>query len=179
MQIPAAEAQSFGSARNYNIQKGRNHMAQRLDVQYVQFYTDGSAARKVAPLAPLKTMKLPQLKKTKRIVLHIDPVAIAGICMAVFMIVLMVVGAVQLTQQRRQLSEMTLYVENLQTENQILEDRFEQKCDLEQIENTARALGLVPKEEVRHVTISAPDMIEQDAPNSWERFYIFLTGLFA
>ena len=36
-------------------------MAQRLSVQYVQFYTDGSAARKFAPLAPLKTMKLPKI----------------------------------------------------------------------------------------------------------------------
>lgn len=154
-------------------------MAQRLDVQYVQFYTDGSAARKVAPMAPLKTMKLPEIKKIKRLVLHIDPVAIAGICMAVFMIVLMLVGAAQLSAQRQQLNEMTMYVEDLRVENQILENRFDQRCDLEQIERTALALGMVPEAQVRHVTIPAPDMIEEEAPNSWEQFYIFLTGLFA
>lgn len=154
-------------------------MAQRLDVQYVQFYTNGSAARKIAPMAPLKTMKLPKIKKAKRIVVHIDPIAIAGICMAVLMIVLMLVGVAQLNAQRQQLGQMTLYVEDLRTENQILEKRFDQKCDLEQIQRTALALGMVPQEQVKHVTISAPDMIEQDPPNSWERFYIFLTGLFA
>ena len=58
-------------------------MAQRLDVQYVQFHTEGSAARKVAPLAPLKTLKLPKIRLKKRITLHIDPLAIGGIFMAV------------------------------------------------------------------------------------------------
>ena len=154
-------------------------MAQRLDVQYVQFYTDGSAARNVAPLAPLVTMKLPKIKKVKRTVLRIDPIAIAGICMAVLMITLMVVGAVQLTTQRQQLNEMTMYVEDLRIENEVLENRFEQKCDLEQIERTALALGMVPEEQVKHVTISAPDMIEEKTPSGWEQFYIFLTGLFA
>ena len=154
-------------------------MAQRLDVQYVQFHTEGSAARKVIPLAPLQTLKLPKIKKVKRLVLHIDPLAVAGICMAVLMIVLMLVGAAQLTTQRQQLNEMTLYVEDLRTENEILENRFDQKCDLEQIERTALALGMVPKEQVKHVRISAPVMIEEETPGTWERFYIFLTGLFA
>ena len=33
-------------------------MARQLDVQYVRFYTDGSAARKVATVEPLKQMNL-------------------------------------------------------------------------------------------------------------------------
>ena len=44
-------------------------MARQLDVQYIRFYTDGSAAHKVAPVAPLKTIKLPKIKKHKRIYL--------------------------------------------------------------------------------------------------------------
>ena len=155
-------------------------MAQRLDVQYVQFYTDGSAARKFAPLAPLKTMKLPKLKKAKRIVLHIDPVAVAGIAMAAFMIVLMLVGVSQLNQQRRELNQMTEYVEQLQVENQLLEGRFERNCDMEALEQTALALGLVPQDQVKHVTIAAPEVEDhQEQQGTWERFYIFLTGLFA
>ena len=154
-------------------------MAQRLSVQYVQFYTDGSAARKIAPVAPLQTIKLPRIKIKKRTVLRIDPIAVASVCMAVLMIALMVVGAVQLADQRQQLSELTSYVEDLQTEQMILENRFEENCDLEQIEKTALALGLVPKDQVEHITISVPRETEEAAPGGWERFYTFLTGLFA
>lgn len=154
-------------------------MAQRLDVQYVRFYTDGSAARKVAPVAPLNTIKLPKVKKAKRIVVHIDPVAIAGIFMAAVMLVLMTVGVVQLNIQRQALNEMTAYVEELQTENEILEERFQNGYDIAEIERTALALGLVPEDQVRHVTIQAPEMTVEDEPDAWERFYIFLTGLFA
>ena len=154
-------------------------MAQRLDVQYVQFYTDGSAARKVAPAAPLKTIRLPKIKKMKPIVLRVDPVAVAGIIVAALMLVLMCVGVAQLNSTRQELHTMRTYVENLRVENELLEDTFQKGYDLEQIERTALALGLVPKEQVKYVTVQVPEAVTEDAPGTWERFYIFLTGLFA
>ncbi len=154
-------------------------MAQRLDVQYVCFYTDGSAARKVAPTVPLKTIRLPQIKRMKRIVLRVDPVALAGIFVAAVMLVLMVVGVVQLHTARQQLDTMTAYVNNLQMENELLEDTFHRGYDLQEVERTALALGLVPKEQVKHVTVQVPETVTEDAPGTWERFYIFLTGMFA
>ena len=55
-------------------------MARQLDVQYVRYYTDGSAARNIAPSVSRKTQSLPKYFKKKRsIVVHVDPVAIAGI----------------------------------------------------------------------------------------------------
>ena len=154
-------------------------MAQRLDVQYIRLYTDGSAARKVAPVVPLKTMKLPPVKKMKRIVLRIDPVAMAATIMAAIMLVLMVTGVAQLKQEQQQLQQMTSYVEDLRVENALLQNRFESGYDVEEIQRTALALGLVPAEQVRCVTIQAPPAEAEDAPGSWEQFYIFLAGLFA
>lgn len=154
-------------------------MAQRLDVQYVQFYTDGSAARKVAPMATLKTIRLPKIKKLKPIVLRVDPVAIAGIVVATLMLVLMCVGVARLNSTRQELNTMSAYVENLRVENELLEDTFQKGYDIEQVERTALAIGLVPKEQVKHVTVQVPETVTEDAPGTWERFYIFLTGLFA
>lgn len=154
-------------------------MAQRLDVQYVRFYTDGSAARKVAPLVPLQTAKLPEIKKTKKIVLRIDPVALAGILTAAVMLVLMVVGMTQLKYEQQQLQEMRTYVDDLRSENQLLENTFQQNCDLEQIERTAVAFGFVPKEQVKHIYVHVEEPDVQETPGSWERIYTFLTGLFA
>ena len=154
-------------------------MARQLDVQYVRFYTDGSAARKVAPVAPLKTIKLPKIKKHKRITLHIDPIAIGGIVMAAVMLVLMLVGVAQLASTRQELAQMEDYVQTLQQENVSLEATYEQGYDLQAVERTALALGFVPKDEVMHVTIRVPQPQITEEPGAWEQFYTFLTGLFA
>ena len=66
-------------------------MAQRLEVQYIRAYTDGSAARKIAPMAPLKTMKLPKIKKHNKITVKIDPIAIGSILMSAFLAITLAV----------------------------------------------------------------------------------------
>ena len=154
-------------------------MARQPDVQYIRFYTDGSAARKVAPVAPLKTMKLPKIRKHKKITLHIDPIAIGGIAMAAVMLILMLVGVAQLASAKKELQTMQSYVQTLQQDNVSLEATYEQGYDLKAVEQTALALGLVPKEEVRHVTIRVPRPQVEEEPGAWEQFYTFLTGLFA
>ena len=154
-------------------------MAQRTDIRYVQFYTDGSAARKLAPVAPLHTIKLPKVKKQKRITIAIDPIAFASLTMALVMTVLIVVGWVQLNNIKQEVQTMTAYVEVLQAENVQLQNTFLEGYDIEQIERTALALGMVPKEQVQHISVQLPEMIEQPEPTTWERFTTFLTGLFA
>ncbi len=154
-------------------------MARQPDVEYIRFYTDGSAARKVAPVAPLKTIKLPKIKKHRRITLHIDPVAIGGIVMAAVMLVLMLVGVAKLVNTKQELQTMQGYVQTLQQENNSLEDTYLQGYDLEAVEQTALALGYVPVEQVKHVTIHVPQVQPEAQPGTWERFYTFLTGLFA
>ena len=154
-------------------------MAQRTDIRYVQFYTDGSAARKVAPVAPLKTIKLPKIKKQKRITLCIDPVAVASIGMALVMAVLIVVGMVQLNAARQDMQTMSAYVQTLQEENTQLQQTFTEGYDIEQVERTALALGLVPVEQVRHVSVTLPEIQEPVEPTAWEQFTTFLSGLFA
>lgn len=154
-------------------------MAQRVDVRYVQFYTNGSAARKVTPVVPLDTIKLPKVKKQKRIIIHIDPVAVFGIAVAAVMLVLMAAGMVQLKNARHELSTMTSYVNTLTQENVSLNAAYSEGYDLDKVKTTALALGLVPVDQVRHVTVQLPAAQTEQTPGAWERFCTFLTGLFA
>lgn len=154
-------------------------MAPKPEIQYIQFYTDGSAAKKVAPIVPLKTIQLPKIKIRKKIVLHIDPIAICGIIMSVVMLILMTVGTFRLVNARNELSQMTGYVHTLQEENATLNQTMREGYDLEEIERTALALGMVPKEQVSHITMQIPVETAPENPGSWERFCTFLTGLFA
>lgn len=152
-------------------------MARQFDIQYVSF-TDGNAARKVAPVSPWKIAKLPKIKKNKRIVLHIDPVAIVGMVTAVIMLVMMIVGVVQLGQAQQETAAMEAYVESLREENAQLITTYEEGYDLEEIETMALALGMVPNTQVRTVRMDVP-AVEERTSGPWEQVWIFLTGLFA
>jgi len=154
-------------------------MARHPDVQYIRFQTDGSAARKAEVAAPVKTMRLPRVKKKKRITLRIDPLALTAIVMTAMMAVLMIVGAVQLNAAQHETAAMRSHVEKLEAENKELNAYYEEHCDLDEIERTAMALGMVPKEQVTHITVHVPQEIAEEQPGAWERFTVFLAGLFA
>ena len=154
-------------------------MARQLDVQYVRFYTDGSAARKVAVVEPLKQMKMPKAKKQKRLVFHVDPIATMGIVVSVLMFVLMVVGVSQFHAAQQRAEVMQTYVNELKAENASLSATYEASYDLERVEETALALGMVPRDQVQRVSIRVPVMEQEEAPGVWDRFYTFLTSLFA
>ena len=154
-------------------------MARQLDVQYVRFYTDGSAARKVATVEPLKQMKMPKTKKQKRIVFHIDPIATMGIVVSVFMLILMAVGVSQLSNAQQRVDTMQTYVDQLETENASLSATYAESYDLQKVEETALALGMVPRDQVQRVSIRVPMVEVEETPGAWDRFYTFLTSLFA
>ena len=154
-------------------------MARHPNVEYIRLYTDGSAARKVDVAAPIETMRLPRAKKQKRITLRIDPLALTAIAMTVLMAVLMIVGVVQLNVARQETAAMLAYVEDLQAENEELQNYFDTKCDLDDIERTAMALGMVPVDQVTHITVQVSREIVEEQPGAWEKFATFLVGLFA
>ena len=156
-------------------------MAQRIDIQYVQFYTSGSAAEKIAPAISVHTGALPQVTKRRVRRVYVDPVAIVGSVVAVCMLVMMLVGLSNLRAEQAKTAEMVNYVTQLQEENAMLHAWYTKECDLEKIEETAVALGMVPRESVEHIAIEVElPPVEEEAPASlWQRIGTFLTGLFA
>ena len=156
-------------------------MAQRIDIQYVQFYTSGSAAKQVAPVTTVRADVLPRVTKRRVRRVYVDPVAILGSAVAVCMLVMMLVGLSNLRAEEAKTAEMVAYVAQLQEENAALHARFEAECDLAKVEETALALGMVPRESVEHTAISVElPLVEEEEPVSlWQQLGTFLTGLFA
>ena len=154
-------------------------MARQPDVQYIRLYTDGSAARKLELVSPVRKAKAPRAKKQKKIILHIDPVAIFGILTAFVMLIVMASSYYNLNQAQENAAAMESYVQELREENAALWERYEAGYDLEEVERTALALGMVPTEQVEQVSVQVTLPEAQPTPNAWERLCTFLAGLFA
>ena len=156
-------------------------MVQRVDVQYIHLYTQGSAARKIQPAVKPQTGTLPQIKKRKVQRIYIDPVATLGAVVAICMLIMMVVGVSQLRTEQQKTAQMVSYVEQLQAKNTALQTQYEEECDLEAVEKTALALGMIPQPEATHTSIQVEiPVAETDLQiNLWQRIGTFLTGLFA
>ena len=153
-------------------------MARQFEVQYIRSYTDGTAARKLDMPLPRKAAHKRPAQKAKRIVLHSDPVAIMGIAMAVIMLVLMSVGCVKLLSAQQDMAVMNDYVQTLRQENIQLQDEYDAGYDLEKVRQTALALGMVPVDQVKQVSIRV-QVPQEPQPDGWEQLRIFLAGLFA
>ena len=156
-------------------------MARKNEIQYVNFYVDGSAARKVAPAFPAaKPRRKPAAKRQEKVVIQIDPVAVCSLVVAVIMLVMISVGLTSLQNARAEAIAMEQYVQNLSAENERLTEEFAQKVDLEAVEKTALALGMVPKEQVQSTPINVTVTPEEaPAETFWSQVTAFLTNLFA
>ena len=156
-------------------------MARKNEILYVNFYTDGSAARKVAPAFPAaKPRKKPAAKRQEKVVIQIDPVAMVSLAVAVVMLIMMSVGLTNLQNARADAMAMEKYVQDLTAENERLTEEFHQQVDLEAVEKTALALGMVHKDQVPSMPITV-DVMQEDVPAEtfWSQIAAFLTNLFA
>lgn len=155
-------------------------MAQRSDIQYIRFYTDGSAARQLQPKAPRKRKKSPvKSAQSKPQVIYLDPLALSGILVSAVMLVLMVIGCVQLLDAQQQALAMENYVASLKIENAELTATYESGYDLEEVEKTALALGMVPVDQVEKITIQLEKPEPVKEPTYWDRACAFFENLFA
>ena len=160
-------------------------MAEKTKIQYISFYSAGSTARKYDLTRPVyEQPQYPELEldaqPKRRTVVRVDPLALCSIAVSVVMLVLMVVGVVQLNSSLQKEQELKAYVEQLYAQNQVLEETYRSGYDLEQIEKEALALGLVPVDQVQHITMQVNRPVEtQEALTVWEELAVFFDGLFA
>lgn len=154
-------------------------MARQPHVRYIGYYTDGSAAKKVAPAFPAKKVEKPKVRRRKRKVVYVDPVATVGILVAFSMLMFMLAGLNRLHTAQRETAQMEQYVEYLDDKNADLATRYENGYDISDIEKKALAMGMVPKDAVRQVPIAASIPQAQEEAGMWQRITTFLTGLFA
>lgn len=158
-------------------------MAKRPEIQYIQFYVDGSAARQLEPAASERQQKphrAPVARKPKCKLVYIDPVAVFGIVISVMMLITMLVGVSQLKTAQTEQTAMDRCVAQLRLDNHDLQERYKQEIDLADIEEKAIALGMVPASgaNVTTIVLSEPEVIAEPV-TLWEQVGTFLAALFA
>ena len=138
-------------------------MAGKPEIQYIRYYIDGTAARKPEPQLPNKPRKpLPRKKRRAKYVLKVQPLAVLGILLSVVLLWVMAGGVLEFLDAQDQLQRMQNHVTEQRNENAALRQHYESQINLEDIHRAALALGMVPEDQVRHITISVP--MEQSAP---------------
>ena len=149
-------------------------MVRKPDVQYIRCYTDGSSARALQLFKSAPKTKLPKVRRKKAMVIRLDPLAYAGILVSMVMLVMMVVSCFQLRAIQEKTYQMDSYVDTLKEQNARLSHNYHTGYDLKDVEKKAKAMGMVPMEEVRRITVSVEEPVEEMAENST---WAFLTDL--
>lgn len=149
-------------------------MVRKPEIQYIRYYSAGSAAR-VAEAVPQKRRKKATLPEPKKqLELHIGPLAFMGLFMCVVMVVMMAVGMAQLHAVTEEADRLEAYVDELAMENGRLRQEYERGYDLRQVESMARGMGLIPLEEASRVSVWVPMETQEQESGFWHT----LTDLF-
>ena len=151
-------------------------MARKAAIQYVSFYSEGSAARQIELKPVTKQVKLPAPRRAKRKVVYVDPVAITGIVVAVVMLIVMLVGLVQFGAAHKRQVELENYVASLQQQNATLEETYYNGFDLEEIRSIALARGMIPVEQAHVLYVPAEQIQPQEESRT---LWTILADLFA
>jgi hypothetical protein len=156
-------------------------MVKQQNAQYVSYYTQGSVARNILPAIHAVRAALPKQKRQKRHILYVDPVALLGIVVAVSMLLMMGVGLMQLQAAREETLAMQQYVDSLRYQQEELTQTYEQGYDLNEVERTALALGMIPQEQAKQteIHVSPRQSVQEEQVTIWEHIGTFLSGMFA
>lgn len=148
-------------------------MAQKPEIQYIRYYVDGTAARKPEPQLPRRSQKpLPRKKRRPRYVVKVQPLAVLGIVLAVVLLGVMISGIFDFLDAREALAQLQQDVQDQRSYNAQLREKYEQDIDLEEIRRAALALGMVPEDQVRHISIS----VSKTQPEQDDGFLTQLTA---
>ena len=100
-----------------------------------------------------------------------------GILVAVVMLCVLVMGAFQITEAWNEYETMDAYVSQLKHENRKLEHTYRTGYNIEEIETTALALGMIPATEAQSISISVTVPEPEQKPTAWENIVWFVKGL--
>ena len=153
------------------------------NIEYIQkFYSYGSEAKVVEFKPVYETPAKPAVPKREKeaiTTICIDPVAFCGIMVAVVMLVVMVAGVIQYGVICQDHAVMANYVNELRAENVQLQHQYNALYDLEKVDTTARALGMIPVSEAQTISIHVEVPVRQPEPTIIDNVIWFLSGLFA
>lgn len=140
-----------------------------VNSRYIQYYTPGSAAEKLQPAHIRQEQQAKRVRRSRKKVIYIDPVAILGGITAVVLMITMFVGLAAYNASCEEYTQMAAYTRSLQRENERLVQQYQDGYDLEEVRLDAVLLGYVPEEQVLHVTLDVPQPpVQEHEPTFWE-----------
>ena len=152
------------------------------NIEYIQkFYSYGSEAKVVEFKPVYKEVQRPALPKQEKApvtTIFIDPVAFCGLMVAVVMLVVMLAGIIQFNVVSQDYAIMENYLMEVREENIILNQRFSAGYDLEEVEQAATTLGMIPVEQARTIRLNVVTPQRESEPTLWDDMVWFLSGLF-
>ena len=157
-------------------------MALKPEIQYIgQFYIHGSEAKalEVKPEEKKSEYKLPLHRFEKVQKLHVDPLAICSIALAVVLMIGMVAGTLQIQSAWEELDAANRYVYNLEAIHRQRMSEYRSSYNLEEIRTVAETMGLIPVAEAKtmELTVTIPE--PEAEPTMWDDIVWFMEGLFA
>lgn len=154
-------------------------MARRDQIQYVRYYAAGTAAHKIEqePIRRKKAKPVP-VPREERIAIPFDPVAVFGTAVAVVMIICVLIGFAQVNRVNGDIARMETYMSTLRSERYGLQKEYDAGYNLAEIRTAAEAMGLVPIEQVRHITIQIPEPEVATELPWWQELWNSFTALF-
>lgn len=153
-------------------------MARKDTPRYVRYYTDGSAARQLE--LPQKTGSAPKPRWTRKVrVVQLDGLVVIGLAVAAVLAVCLVAGSLMTARAEYELKALDAYVNQLDAENQSLKTEYANGYSLPEVKVTAEAMGLVPVEQVEHITVDLPEPVQAEELNWWQQLVEDFKSLFA
>ncbi len=160
-------------------------MAKRDSVQYVRYYAPGTEAHAIEPEQPKRRprpapkTKLPPKPIAQRKTIEMDPVPVVGTAVAVVLLIWVIVMLGNVIQTGNEIAVMEHNIAVLNRQQEALEQEYHAGYDLEEIRNAAQSMGLVPIEQVEHITIALPEPEVTVELSWWEQLWqdiVFLFG---
>ena len=153
------------------------------NIEYIQkFYSYGSEAKAVQAQPVRKQEEKPLLPKRQKepvTTVCIDPVAFCGIMVAIVMVLVLMAGMIQYGIIRDDHAVMESYVNELRGEQALNQYLYKAGYDLELVEITARALGMIPVSEAQTITMQVEVPVRPEEPGFIDNLVWFFSGLFA
>ena len=155
-------------------------MAMQPEVRYINAYVSGNVAVQPEKMPQKQSSaRLPKARKQQKWVIPVDMVALGGICAAAVLCVMLIVGLVQMNQAKHDAKVYREYATSLKLDNTKMRDTYASEYDLNEVRDIALNMGMVPVEQVEHVTMQVvtPEVVQE--PTAWESFWAFFLGMFA
>ena len=153
----------------------------KFNIEYVQkFYSYGSEAVAVDQRPIYRKDPAPKVPKPKRQpvkIVSIDPVAFCSLMLAIVMTVLLVSSVIRYNVVREDYDIMHSYLMTVMEENIIKTQQYTAGYDLEEVRETAIALGMVPVESVETITVSVTIPEPEPERTWWDDVVWFFSGL--